>query len=489
MPVVDPLSIWDRLEGFLPDEEIDRFYAFAKPDRLSIERSQDSLDVAIIAAGNLGGVGSHHGHGSHQHHHPSINHHLHQSRPRTSPAHFNSRDGGVSTGDQQQRTYYDDNSSTINAAGPGYYSSHQHPNRTVSADESLYSAMEEPLPKEYPSNANVPRMRPLYPLTMRTNSTVAIGGTNNNSNNAFGAGGYQQLSPLPKLGSSFAMETSPSGRMLTRGISIRTKAKSPKMRKDDEITNYNYLKKLIPPNLSQLQKEQYKEKQKHQHGGGGGGGGGAGTGHSEQHDEHGHHHGSAQNGRAGSAGKHGHEKDHDHHANNNHNHKDEHNSHGSSSSSHGKNDSHGPRTHSAGHHHSSHGSSKNNHHGDGHSSHGDHPHSAHGNHRRPSHSGHNGNSRGHASSHGNSRPMTPADPKELEKFYAERQQLEEKLMIRRELREKEFVSMGMSIPNAKLAAYNDLLIDEQNAWSDFENHYKKLHHHSHTPHTPHSGQH
>lgn len=91
----------------------------------------------------------------------------------------------------------------------------------------------------------------------------------------------------------------------------------------------------------------------------------------------------------------------------------------------------------------------------------------------------NKNKAHHAShaSHHNDRPRSgQVDPKEYEKYEAERRALEEKLMVRRELREKEFLALGMSLPNAKLAAYNELLLEEQHAWSDFDNHHKRMIH-------------
>jgi hypothetical protein len=106
---------------------------------------------------------------------------------------------------------------------------------------------------------------------------------------------------------------------------------------------------------------------------------------------------------------------------------------------------------------------------------------------------HHGNSHSHSSSHtslhSHDRPHSPVviDPKEMEKYHHDRQALEEKLMIRRELREKEFLSMGMSVPNAKLAAYNDCLLEEQHEWSDFDNHHRRVLAHLHE--SNHAGSH
>jgi hypothetical protein len=97
-------------------------------------------------------------------------------------------------------------------------------------------------------------------------------------------------------------------------------------------------------------------------------------------------------------------------------------------------------------------------------------------HNRPSSSQSNHGNGGHRPTSGQH-----TDPKELEHYYNERHALEEKMMAKRELREKEFAGLGMSVPNAKLAAYNELLIEEQHAWTDFENHYRKVLHNNNGP--------
>lgn len=58
--------------------------------------------------------------------------------------------------------------------------------------------------------------------------------------------------------------------------------------------------------------------------------------------------------------------------------------------------------------------------------------------------------------------------KEMAIFEAKRLTFEDKLLKRRAEREKEFRAMGMSAVTAKLAAYNELLLDEQADMLDFE---------------------
>lgn len=62
--------------------------------------------------------------------------------------------------------------------------------------------------------------------------------------------------------------------------------------------------------------------------------------------------------------------------------------------------------------------------------------------------------------------------KEMAIYHAKRLQFEDKLLKRRAEREKEFRSMGMSAATAKLAAYNDLLLDEQHDMEDFDTRFK-----------------
>lgn len=261
------------------------------------------------------------------------------------------------------------------------------------------------------------------------------------------------------------------------------KQRSPKIRKQDEISNYNYIKKLMPPaHYHQVQKEAYLASQgrlsvKDPSGGraspnhlsptiaaGGGGAvpgddineiGGRGeismdtsdTGRSNYSSGHGYASGHGGNG----------------HTNNRNG-----GQRGGTKSSHSHSRQGGGASGSRGHSGHGHG------HGGGHSA---------GHKRKPSsaHSSHP-HSAGH---HGHERPSSSSmDPKEYEKYQHERHLLEEKLMLRRELREKEFVAMGMSVPSAKLAAYNDLLLEEQHAWNDFDSHYKRMHR-DNSPSTPH----
>jgi hypothetical protein len=62
--------------------------------------------------------------------------------------------------------------------------------------------------------------------------------------------------------------------------------------------------------------------------------------------------------------------------------------------------------------------------------------------------------------------------RELAIFHAKRLQFEEKLMKKRAERERDFRALGMSAATAKLAAYNELLLDEQHDITDFDNKYK-----------------
>jgi len=58
--------------------------------------------------------------------------------------------------------------------------------------------------------------------------------------------------------------------------------------------------------------------------------------------------------------------------------------------------------------------------------------------------------------------------RDMLKYAAAKKRLEEKLLKRRAAREQEFNAMGMSPAMAKLAAYNELLLDEQHKLEDFE---------------------
>jgi len=62
--------------------------------------------------------------------------------------------------------------------------------------------------------------------------------------------------------------------------------------------------------------------------------------------------------------------------------------------------------------------------------------------------------------------------KDMAIFHAKRVAFEEKLLKHRAEREREFRSMGMSAATAKLAAYNELLLDEQHDMEDFDTRYK-----------------
>ena len=62
--------------------------------------------------------------------------------------------------------------------------------------------------------------------------------------------------------------------------------------------------------------------------------------------------------------------------------------------------------------------------------------------------------------------------KEMALFHAKRHQFEEKLLKHRAEREREFRSMGMSAATAKLAAYNELLLEEQHDMEDFDARHK-----------------
>ena len=58
--------------------------------------------------------------------------------------------------------------------------------------------------------------------------------------------------------------------------------------------------------------------------------------------------------------------------------------------------------------------------------------------------------------------------KDMAIFHAHRLKFEDKLMKKRAEREKEFRSLGMSASTAKLAAYNELLLEEQQDMLDFD---------------------
>lgn len=58
--------------------------------------------------------------------------------------------------------------------------------------------------------------------------------------------------------------------------------------------------------------------------------------------------------------------------------------------------------------------------------------------------------------------------REMAVFHAKRLQFEEQILKKRAAREKEFRSMGMSASTAKLAAYNEMLLDEQQDMEDFD---------------------
>ena len=80
----------------------------------------------------------------------------------------------------------------------------------------------------------------------------------------------------------------------------------------------------------------------------------------------------------------------------------------------------------------------------------------------------------------NMRPNSPgpgevgddAFNKEQQKYQLMRKKFEEKLQKRRHAREIEFKNMGMSPATAKLAAYNELLLDEQHELEDFDSRHK-----------------
>ncbi|KAJ1409959.1 hypothetical protein B484DRAFT_403053, partial [Ochromonadaceae sp. CCMP2298] len=58
-------------------------------------------------------------------------------------------------------------------------------------------------------------------------------------------------------------------------------------------------------------------------------------------------------------------------------------------------------------------------------------------------------------------PADEAFNREMKIFNVKRAQFEQRLLKKRADREREFRSMGMSAATAKLAAYNELLLDEQ----------------------------
>lgn len=62
--------------------------------------------------------------------------------------------------------------------------------------------------------------------------------------------------------------------------------------------------------------------------------------------------------------------------------------------------------------------------------------------------------------------------REQHKYQVMRKKFEEKLQKRRHARENEFKSMGMSPATAKLAAYNELLLEEQHELADFDARHK-----------------
>jgi hypothetical protein len=62
--------------------------------------------------------------------------------------------------------------------------------------------------------------------------------------------------------------------------------------------------------------------------------------------------------------------------------------------------------------------------------------------------------------------------KEMAIYEAKRLNFEHKLLAQRAEREKEFRALGMSAVTAKLAAYNEMLIDEQQDMLDFEARYR-----------------
>lgn len=59
-----------------------------------------------------------------------------------------------------------------------------------------------------------------------------------------------------------------------------------------------------------------------------------------------------------------------------------------------------------------------------------------------------------------------------ERYEKQRLDLEQRMHQIRTLREDEFVGMGMSASSAKLAAFNDLLLEEQHQLSDLESQFK-----------------
>eukprot|EP01035_Chromulina_nebulosa_P023406 gene23406-30333_t len=67
--------------------------------------------------------------------------------------------------------------------------------------------------------------------------------------------------------------------------------------------------------------------------------------------------------------------------------------------------------------------------------------------------------------------------KEMAKYIAAKKRLEDKLEKRRHAREEEFRGLGMSPAMAKLAAQNDLFLDEQHKMEDFDLINKPKHHH------------
>eukprot|EP01039_Chlorochromonas_danica_P002127 gene2127-2321_t len=64
--------------------------------------------------------------------------------------------------------------------------------------------------------------------------------------------------------------------------------------------------------------------------------------------------------------------------------------------------------------------------------------------------------------------------REQERYSQQRQALEEKLLQRREARELEFRHLGMSPSAAKLAAFNELLLEEQHQLADLEAQWKPI---------------
>jgi hypothetical protein len=415
MPVIDPENCWEHFQPFLNTGELDRYdefggiqrppqqqhHHFLKPNSIHITRSTDALD--IIGRGDQT-----------KNRNNDDDAFDYNYRPHTSPGNLNAFE--------------------FSASDIGHI------------DED--AICNGPLPASYPTNFN--RMPSKGPgLVVTAGSGASRPGSNNNLKGE-----------MITAGSNNNMTNISSG---PPSPSKNSKVKAPKIRNDDEITNYGYLKKLLSTStMTSDQREHYfanannpskgqaalnerlaRPVSRQQTSSPSTTAAAGFEGGSESHPEL-QAKGSSQPGATTAA----HQDKNDHGMHENHAHVGSTTSlNRSVSQDSAGSDKHGKRTAPS--------SSKG---------------------RRTS-EGHNRPSSSHSNNGVHHRPTSGhTDPKELEHYYNERHVLEEKMMAKRELREKEFAGLGMSIPNAKLAAYNELLIEEQHAWKDFENHYRKVLH-------------